>query len=164
MDAMFGLQVGVVPTEDAKVVETYQLLSTAHQRVCCLVDGDADGHRYTRGLRETQTPPPVIIRWADGEMIEDVIGWILEADEEQMVHMLSDVPNVPPTSAEDIVVHLKLKKMDVICYEALADAIVNSVECRLRAADLFSALALTCAASPNRHFTQGDDGAWVFHR
>ena len=164
MDAMFGLQVGVVPTEDAKVVETYQLLSTAHQRVCCLVDGDEDGHRYTRGLRETQTPPPVIIRWADGEMIEDVIGWILKADEEQVVLMLSDVPSVRPTSADDIVAHLKLKKMDVICYEALADAIVNSAECRLRAADLFSALALTCAASPNRHFAQGDDGAWVFHR
>lgn len=164
VEAVFGLEVGVVPTEDAKVVETYQLLSACHQHVCCLVDGDADGHRYTRGLRGTQTPPPVIVRWADGEMIEDVIGWVLEADEEQVVHALADVPDEPPTSAVDIVAHLKHKKMDVICYEAIADAIVNSTECRRRAADLFGALALACSARPNEHFAQVDDGAWVFHR
>lgn len=164
MEAMFGLQVGVVPTEDAKVVETYELLTAAHQRVCCLVDGDADGHRYTRGLQETQTPPPVIIRWANGEMIEDAIGWILEADEEHILRALNDVPRVPPTSVSDIVAHLKQKKMDVICYEELADAVVNSEACRRRAADLFSDLALTCVARANRHFAQGTDGAWVFHR
>lgn len=163
MEAMFGLQVGVVPTEDAKVLEIYELLSNAHQRVCCLVDGDADGHRYTRGLQATQTPPPVIIRWKDGEMIEDVIGWILQADEEQMLYALNDVPAVPPTSVADVVAHLKQKKMDVICYEAVADAIVNSAQCRGRAADLFSALAQTCAAVPNRHFAQSEDGAWVFY-
>jgi len=66
-------------------------------------------------------------------------------------------------SAPTIVAHLKQKKMDVICYEAVADAIVNSAQCRGRAADLFSALAQTCAAVPNRHFAQGDDGAWVFY-
>jgi hypothetical protein len=58
---------------------------------------------------------------------------------------------------------LKLKKMDVICYEAVADAIVNSELCRGRAADLFSALAYTCSAVPNQHFARGADGAWVFH-
>ena len=96
-------------------------------------------------------------------MIEDVIGWILQADGEQILHTLNDVPAVSPTSVGDIVAHLKLKKMDVICYEAVADAIVNSMQCRSRAAYLFSALAQTCAAIPNRHFAQCDDGAWVFH-
>lgn len=43
MPSMFGLEVGVVPTEDAKVVETFQLLSATHNKVCCLVDGDRDG-------------------------------------------------------------------------------------------------------------------------
>jgi len=70
-------------------------------------------------------------------MIEDVLGWVLEAEEEKMVRALNDMPTVPPASVADIVAHLKLKKMDVICYEALADAIVNSAECRRRAADLF---------------------------
>lgn len=163
MDAMFGLQVGVVPTEDAKVVEIYELLSRAHNRVCCLVDGDGDGRRYTAGLQATTTPPSVIIRWKEGEMIEDVIGWILRADEEHILVALQDVPDELPTDVDHVVAHLKLKKMDVICYEAVADAIVNSDLCRGRAADLFSALAHTCAAVPNRHFAIGADGAWVFH-
>jgi hypothetical protein len=162
MDAIFGLQVGVVPTEDAKVVEIYELLSRAHKRVCCLVDGDRDGHRYTTGLQASVNPPPVIIRWKDQEMIEDVIGWILRADEERILLALIDIPTQRPTCVDDIVAHLKLKKMDVICYEAVADAIVNSDLCRVRAADLFSALAHTCSGTPNRHFARGADGAWVF--
>jgi hypothetical protein len=96
-------------------------------------------------------------------MIEDVIGWILLADEEHILVALRDIPNEPPTDVDDIVAHLKLKKMDVICYEAVADAIVNSELCRGRAADLFSALAYTCSAVPNQHFARGADGAWVFH-
>ncbi|BEV17789.1 AAA family ATPase [Herbaspirillum sp. DW155] len=36
----FGLEIGVVPTEDAKVIETYGALSRLHGAVCCLVDGD----------------------------------------------------------------------------------------------------------------------------
>ncbi|NMY66629.1 AAA family ATPase [Pseudomonas sp. WS 5018] len=163
MDAMFGLQVGVVPTEDAKVVEIYELLSRSHKRVCCLVDGDGDGQRYTVGLQASAPPPPVIIRWKENEMIEDVIGWILQADEEHILLALRGIPNEPPTGVGDIVAHLKLKKMDVICYEAVADAIVNSELCRGRAADLFSALAHTCSAVPNRHFARVADGAWVFH-
>lgn len=162
MEAMFGLQVGVVPTEDAKVVEIYELLSRAHNRVCCLVDGDRDGHRYTVTLQAAATPPPVIIRWKDNEMIEDAIGWILKADQGHILGALQDIPNEPPTDVDDIVAHLKLKKMDVICYEAVADAIVNSEVCRGRAADLFNALALTCSAVPNRHFARAHDGAWVF--
>lgn len=97
-------------------------------------------------------------------MIEDVIGWILEADEAQVVHALSEIPEELPNSAADIVAHLKQKKMDVICYEAVADTIVNSAACRRRATDLFSALALACTARPNGHFLQVGDGAWVFHR
>lgn len=163
MEAMFGLHVGVVPTEDAKVVEIYELLSRAHKRVCCLVDGDGDGHRYTAGLQRSPTPPPVIIRWRENEMIEDVIGWILRADEEHILDALAEIPNAPPTDVDDIVAHMKLKKMDVICYEAVADAIVNSEPCRGRAADLFNALACTCSALPNQHFARAADGAWVFH-
>ena len=62
MQAMFGLEVGVVPTEDAKVVETFQLLSTTHQKVCCLVDGDRDGKRYITNLLAEPAAPSSIIR------------------------------------------------------------------------------------------------------
>lgn len=62
MPSMFGLEVGVVPTEDAKVVETFQLLSATHHKVCCLVDGDRDGKRYITSLLAEPTAPSSIIR------------------------------------------------------------------------------------------------------
>lgn len=165
MGAMFGLEVGVVPTEDAKVVETFDLLSRVHPRVCCLVDGDRDGDRYIAGLMERRNRPSVVIRWGDGEMIEDVIGWVLGADADAMVVRLTDVPNEPAREVSDIVAHLKIRKMDLICYETIADAIVNSPACRSRAAELLTALAQACAGRQNRYFTLRDEhDAWVFTR
>lgn len=162
MPFMFGLEVGVVPTEDAKVVETFQLLSATHHKVCCLVDGDQDGKRYITNLLAEPTVPSSIIRWADDKMIEDAIGWILAADEDDVVERLSELTEVAPSNVSDIVTHLKNKKVDVICYESVADAIVNSPPCRARAAELFSCLAMACAGTASAHFVAEPDGVWVF--
>ena len=43
---VFGVRVGLIPTSDAKVKETCQILGKAHPHICALVDGDADGGRY----------------------------------------------------------------------------------------------------------------------
>ena len=162
MPSMFGLEVGVVPTEDAKVVETFQLLSATHNKVCCLVDGDRDGKRYISSLLAEPTAPSSVIRWADDEMIEDAIGWILAADEDDVVGRLTELTEVTPSTVSDIVTHLKNKKVDVICYESVADAIVNSPLCRARAAELFSCLAMACAGTASAHFAADPEGVWVF--
>lgn len=162
MPSMFGLEVGVVPTEDAKVVETFQLLSATHNKVCCLVDGDRDGKRYISSLLAEPTAPSSVIRWADDEMIEDAIGWILAADEDDVVGRLTELTEVAPSTVSDIVTHLKNKKVDVICYESVADAIVNSPLCRARAAELFSCLAMACAGTASAHFAADPEGVWVF--
>lgn len=162
MPSMFGLEVGVVPTEDAKVVETFQLLSATHNKVCCLVDGDRDGKRYITSLLAEPTAPSSVIRWADDEMIEDAIGWILAADEDDVVGRLTELTEVAPSTVSDIVTHLKNKKVDVICYESVADAIVNSPLCRARAAELFSCLAMACAGTASAHFVADPEGVWVF--
>lgn len=162
MPSMFGLEVGVVPTEDAKVVETFQLLSATHHKVCCLVDGDRDGKRYITSLLAEPTAPSSVIRWADDEMIEDAIGWILAADENDVVGRLTELTEVAPSTVSDIVTLLKNKKVDVICYESVADAIVNSPLCRARAAELFSCLALACAGTASAHFIADPEGVWVF--
>jgi putative ATP-dependent endonuclease of the OLD family len=38
--------VGVVPTIDAKIADTFALVTAVHARTCVLVDGDDDGLRY----------------------------------------------------------------------------------------------------------------------
>ncbi|MCF5646340.1 AAA family ATPase [Pseudomonas syringae] len=163
MPRPFGIEVGVVPTEDANVIETQRLMRRLHQRVCCLVDGDAAGLAYVDLLRQEAEPPSAIIRWHDGAMIEDAIGWILEADEAVVVAKLAEISPQPPTSSADIVAYLKSKKMDIIAYESLADAIATTQACRGRAADLLSGLACACAGGEaTQRFSRGADGVWVF--
>lgn len=163
MSRPFGIEVGVVPTEDAKVIETYQLMARLHRNVCCLVDGDGEGQRYTQLLMATPTPPAAVIRWNDGAMIEDSIGWILAADEAVAVAKLTELSQDPLVSAAEVVHYLKTKKMDIIAYELVAEAIATTPNCRARAADLLSGLACACASSTaTQRFIRDADGVWVF--
>lgn len=163
MTRPFGVEVGVVPTEDAKVIETHRLLVRLHNRVSCLVDGDGEGLRYARQLREEPAPPAAVIRWNDGAMVEDIIGWMLRADEGASVGKLVEISQVAPASAAEVVAHLKSKKMDIIAYELVAEAIATTSACRSRAADLLSGLAIVCAGSNGTaRFAQDVDGVWVF--
>lgn len=163
MSRPFGIEVGVVPTEDAKVVETHQLMARLHRHVCCLVDGDGEGKRYGERLMATPTPPAAVIRWNDGAMIEDAVGWILAADEVASIAKLTELSLVPPTSVADVVAYLKAKKMDIIAYEVVADAIAATPACRGRAADLLSGLACACAGSTaTPRFIRDGNGLWVF--
>jgi predicted ATPase len=163
MSRPFGIEVGVVPTEDAKVVETHKLMARLHKNVCCLVDGDGEGKLYIGKLAASQVPPTAIIRWNDEAMIEDAVGWILLADEATAIGKLVELSQAPPNSAAAVVAYLKAKKMDVIAYENVAEAIATTPACRARAADLLSGLACACAGSPaTLRFTRSADGVWVF--
>jgi hypothetical protein len=165
MSRSFGIEVGVVPTEDAKVVETHLLMARLHRRVSCLVDGDGEGLLYAGRLRAAAHPPFSIVRWNDGAMIEDAVGWILSADEAGAVAKLVELSQAPPTSAAEVVAYLKAKKMDVIAYELVAEAISTTPACRARAADLLSGLACACAGSNATHrFIRDVDGVWVFQQ
>lgn len=163
MSRPFGIEVGVVPTEDAKVVETHQLMARLHRHVSCLVDGDGEGLLYVARLKAAPTPPAAVIRWNDGAMIEDAVGWILSADEAAAIVKLTELSQVPPTTAADVVAYLKAKKMDIIAYELVAEAIATTPGCRARAADLLSGLACACAGSiATERFNRDDNGVWVF--
>lgn len=163
MQRPFGIEVGVIPTEDANVIETHRLMRRLHKRVCCLVDGDAAGLDYAAQLRQDAAPPSAIIRWNDGAMIEDAIGWILNADEPTVVGKLAEIAPQPPASSAAVVAYLKTKKMDIIAYESLAEAIATTPACRERAADLLSGLACACAGDEaTQRFVRGADGVWVF--
>jgi predicted ATPase len=163
MQRPFGIEVGVVPTEDANVIETHRLMQRLHRRVCCLVDGDAAGLDYADQLWQEAAPPSAIIRWNDGAMIEDAIGWILNADEPTVVGKLAEISPQPPASTAAVVAYLKTKKMDIIAYENLAEAIATTPGCRARAADLLSGLACACAGDEaTQRFVREANGVWVF--
>lgn len=162
MERPFGLEVGVIPTDDAKVIETYRLISPLHPRACCLVDGDRDGLRYIAGLRDLPQPPPSILRWHNGAMVEDVVGWILDADAPRALPLLASLGEPAPRTVEEVVAGLKEAKVDIVAYEIIADAIVNTPSCRRRAVELFNAIASTCAGIATARFGRAEDGTWVF--
>lgn len=163
MSRPFGIEVGVLPTEDAKVVDIHQLMARLHRRVSCLVDGDGEGLNYIDQLQAAANPPASIIRWNNGAMIEDAVGWILQADEATVVRKLAELTQVPPVSVEEVVAYLKNKKMDVVAYEVIADAIATTPGCRTRAADLLAGLASACAGVPDtQRFIRDVNDVWVF--
>ena len=138
-------------------------MARLHKHVSCLVDGDREGLLYVARLGVTPTPPTAVIRWNDGAMIEDAVGWILAADEAAAVAKLTELSQVPPTSAAEVIAYLKAKKMDIIAYELVAEAIATTPTCRERAADLLSGLACACSGSTaTQRFIRDADGVWVF--
>lgn len=159
----FSIEVGVVPTEDAKVVETHRLMTRLHRHVVCLVDGDDQGKNYVDQLLEEDVAPAAVVRWNDGAMIEDIVGWILQADEVAAVAKLAGLTNMPLNSVDEVVTHLKTKKMDIVAYELVADSIATTHLCRGRAADLLSGLASVCAGlDETERFRRDGAGVWVF--
>ncbi len=164
MEHSFGLEVGIVPTEDAKVIQTYQALSRMHGAVGCLVDGDAAGRTYASELLAVAVPPKTILRWNDGAMVEDIIGWVLEAGGVDVMPGLRVLKDPPPQSIAQAVDYLKAKKVDIVAYETIADVIANDEGCRARAARLFSDMAAASKGLQSQHFQKDVNGVWVFQR
>lgn len=164
MTHQFGLEVGLIPTEDAKVIETFKTLERVHDSVVCLVDGDAAGLGYIKTLRTLDKQPKAILRWNDGGMVEDIVGWILEADVAGAIPGLAEISAPGPQSIAEVVKYLKAKKVDLVAYETVADVVANNGACRARAAKLFSAIAAACKGIESLNFKQDRDGVWVFNR
>jgi len=156
----FGVEVGLLPTEDAKVVQIFQNMARLHAKSCCIVDGDQAGLGYIESLKDLPSRPAAIIRWHDGAMIEDVVGWVLAADADGVMNPLTDIsPGI--ASVDDFVAHLKTKKVDLVTYEAVAEVIVDRQLCRERAAELFGSLGAAIAGTATDRFRLVDE-VWVF--
>jgi hypothetical protein len=146
-ECRFSSYIGLIPTSDAAVVASYQALSHLHTRVVCFVDGDGVGAGYAAELAGLQAPPAVIVRWPNGWTIENVVGWIAEADAQVILDVLAQTMVPPPGTIADLVARLRSNdreahglKADQIAYEAVVDAISKSATCLTRARELMNAL------------------------
>ena len=159
----FGVRVGVVPTSDAKVVVTCETLSAAHPCVCALVDGDDAGKEYASGLAGPESGAQRVLLWPDQWTIEDIVGWIVEADEELLMQRLtSDLAGGPGSS--ELVGRLKSEnrkqggmKGDIVAYEIIANALADHRLCVRRARNLLDAIASACVGEPTKSFQQSVD-------
>ncbi|HEX8902423.1 ATP-dependent nuclease [Vitreimonas sp.] len=146
-ESRFGAHIGLIPTHDAAVEATVEALTPLHPRITALVDGDATGLGYAQSLATSAATSVIILRWPDDWMMEDVLGWILEANASSALHELNSSLSPGATSVGDLVARLKSSdraghgiKQDQIAYEAVVGVIGSIDACRNRASDVLNAI------------------------
>ncbi len=160
---LFGVRAGVVPTDDAKVQETCETLAKAHPQVIALVDGDPAGIRYADALDEPGAGAKKVLRWPNNWTIEDVVGWIIEADEDSVIERLNADLDTAPGDLTTLLTRLKSNdrahnglKGDGVAYEIVANALSESGACRARSRCLLHGIAEACAGTPTQYFALQD--------
>ncbi len=145
-ECRFDSFIGVISTHDGAVVRTVVAMTSLHPRVLAMVDGDAEGVGYAADLVAAGAPNSgVIFRWADGQMLEDVVGWIVDADADACLAAI--VLDPPPATVTELVARLKSEvraahglKKDTSSYELIAGAIGATEACCARARSLLNAI------------------------
>jgi putative ATP-dependent endonuclease of OLD family len=156
---LFGVRVGLIPTADARMKETCETLSKANPHVVALVDGDTEGDSYAAELSNPDAGARKVLRWPDGWTIEDVVGWIVAADERTVMKRLDRDLAVAPGDIGTLLVRLKSDnrpnlglKGDLVAYEIIANALSDRRPCIERTRTMLHALAEACAGSATTYF------------
>lgn len=132
--------VGVVPTIDAKIADTFALVGAVHARPCILVDGDNDGRGYFDAVKTSNPPPSCVVFWPQGWAMEHAISWIAGADEAAMLTALEAALGAHFADRQALAVHLLTQKSYAPTHESAAVTLMSSSACRARAAQLLNAL------------------------
>lgn len=138
--ALLSTFVGVVPTIDAKIADTFALVSAVHARPSILVDGDADGRGYFDVVKTASPPPRCVVFWPQGWAMEHVVSWIAGADEAAMLAALGTALNQAFVDSAALIVYLLAQKSYAPTHESAAVTLMTSAACRSRAAQLLNAL------------------------
>lgn len=132
--------VGVVPTIDAKIADTFQLVSAVHARPCILVDGDNDGRGYFDAVKTHAPPPHSVVFWPQGWAMEHVVAWIAGADEAAMRAALGTVLGQAFADMQALTAYLLAQKSYAPTHESATVTLMGNTACRTRAAQLLNAL------------------------
>ena len=146
----FGTVVGVVPTHDSAVAETFSTLRRLRSGIVPLLDGDDAGDTKVDQLRVSAPCPELILQWRDGCTIEDAIGWILRGAEGEALDELQGRIDREFTDIDALMALFKVKtgagrlKTDYLAYEEVASVIGGDAGCRQRTFALLNALVQAC--------------------
>lgn len=132
--------VGVVPTIDAKIAETFAMVNAVHARPCILLDGDNEGRGYFDAVKISNPPPRCVVFWPQGWAMEHVISWIAGAAEAAMLAALATALGTRLPDAQALTAHLLSQKSYAPTHESAAIILMGNAACRARAAQLLNAL------------------------
>ena len=132
--------VGVVPTIDAKIADTFSLINAVHARPCILVDGDSDGRGYFEIVKKIRPPPRVVLFWPQGWAMEHVVSWVASADEVAVLAALGVALGTSFADTQALTTHLLTQKSYVPTHESAAVMLMGNGACRARATKLLNAM------------------------
>jgi len=136
----FSTFVGVVPTIDAKVIDTFAIINNVHSRPCILVDGDTDGRGYFDAVRACAQLPKCVVFWPRDWTMEHVVAWIASADETNVLAALGTTLGQSFAIRDELVTFLLTHKSYAPTQESAAVILMGNPACRARAAQLLGAL------------------------
>ncbi len=141
--------VGIVPTIDAKIADTFALVSAVHARPCILVDGDNDGRGYFDAVKASNPPPRCVVFWPQGWAMEHVVSWIAGADEAAMLTALGTALGQPFADRPTLTAYLLTQKSYAPTHESTTVTLMENASCRGRAVQLLNSLCNVLRDSAN---------------
>jgi hypothetical protein len=132
--------VGIVPTIDAKIVDTFALVSSVHARPCILVDGDNAGRGYFDAAKEMSPPPRCVVFWPQGWAMEHVISWLAAADQAAVLPALGMTLGTEFADGQALTAYLLAHKCYAPTHESALTTLMSNEACRGRGVALLNAL------------------------
>jgi hypothetical protein len=132
--------VGIVPTIDAKIADTFAVVSAVHARPCILLDGDHEGRGYFDAVKVNSPPPHCVVFWPEGWTMEHAVSWIAGADEAAMLNALGTALKTHFADQQALTGHLLTQKSYAPTHESAAVTLMASAACRARATQMLNAL------------------------
>jgi putative ATP-dependent endonuclease of OLD family len=145
--------IGIVPTIDARIADTFSLVKAVHSRPCILVDGDTDGRGYFDVVRTDATPPRCVVFWPQGWAMEHVVSWIAGADEAVMLPALGAALGQTFPDSQTLVTYLLTQKSYAPTHEGVAVTLMANAACRARAGQLLNTLCAVLRDPVNANTT-----------
>ncbi len=139
----FSTFVGVVPTDDAKISETYEVVRGVHRNCAILVDGDGAGRGYIDQLRALDPSPQAAVLWQNDWKIENVVAWIAEANSALVLPQLAAAHEAEIADLGGLITFLEARKSYAPTQEITSAVLMRDAACRRRAAQLLNALCDT---------------------
>ena len=136
----FSTFVGVVPTIDAKIADTFALISNVHARSCILLDGDPAGRGYFEALRTSGHAPRCVMFWPRDWAMEHVVSWIAAADQSNALTALGAALGETFATEQETIDFLLTNKSYAPTHESVAVTLMAIPACRNRAAKMLGAL------------------------
>jgi hypothetical protein len=161
----FGSVVGIAPTPNGEVAQTYSRLRSLRDRIVTLVDGDAEGNKKVSRLAACDPPPDVVLQWPAAWTIENAIGWILGADEERTVRELPARLARPFSSVKELEDLFRVKNQpsrlggNYIAYEEVVAFIREDARFVARAREILDWVTQGCLGRDGPHMERAAGGS-----